>query len=155
MEFKYQNILSQDELDEIRDAFKAFDTEGKGLIDPKDIAMTMKTIGFETKSPIVYNLICEIQRKYDKPIDFEMFIDSICACLGNRESKEGIRRIYNLFDDDKTGYITLKNLKRVCENLGEMITDDELHEIITRVDSTGEGHITFEDFYAIMMKKKF
>lgn len=107
------------------------------------------------ETPVVYNLICEIQRKYEKPIDFEMFIDSICTCLGNRESKEGIRRIYNLFDDDKTGYITFKNLKRVCENLGEMITDDELHEIISRVDSTGEGHIIFEDFYAIMMKKKF
>ena len=36
-------------------------------------------------------------------INFDQFLDSITAELGNKETKEGIERIFDLFDDDKTG----------------------------------------------------
>ena len=34
------------------------------------------------------------------------------------------------FDDDGTGRITFKNLKRVARELGENMTDEELQEMI-------------------------
>ena len=33
------------------------------------------------------------------------------------------------------------------------MTDEELHEIITEADRTGDGLITFEDFFRVMKKK--
>lgn len=38
-----------------------------------------------------------------------------------------IRRAFALFDDDGTGKITLRNLKRVAKELGESLDDDELY----------------------------
>ena len=35
-------------------------------------------------------------------INFDQFLDAITAKLGNKETKEGIARIFDLFDDDKT-----------------------------------------------------
>lgn len=46
-------------------------------------------------------------------IDFEQFLDAITSKLGNRESKDGINKIFDLFDDDSSSSININNLKRV------------------------------------------
>ena len=51
----------------------------------------------------------------------------------------GISKIFSLFDDDKSGSITLKNLKRVAKELGETMSEEELREMIERADSMGNG----------------
>ena len=33
-------------------------------------------------------------------IDFEMFLDAITSKLGDKETKEGISKIFDLYDDD-------------------------------------------------------
>ena len=61
--------------------------------------------------------------------------------------------MFNLFDDDQTGKISLMNLKRVAKELGETMTEPELMEMIERADTDQDGEISFEEFYAIMTKK--
>nr|QDO16204.1 centrin 2 [Lingulodinium polyedra]QDO16206.1 centrin 2 [Lingulodinium polyedra] len=146
--------LTEDEIDEIREAFNLFDTDGSGTIDPAELKAAMRSLGFETKNPTIFQMIADLDQD-GTPIGFEDFLDAITAKLGDRETREGIYKIFALFDDDKTGGISLKNLKRVSKELGETMTEDELREMIERADSDGDGVITPEDFYNIMTKKTF
>ena len=57
-----------------------------------------------------------------------------------------------LFDDDETGKISFKNLKRVAKELGENMTDDEIQEMIDEADRDGDGEIGEEEFMRIMKK---
>ena len=64
-------------------------------------------------------------------------------------------KAFRLFDDDNSGKISLKNLKRVARELGETMTDEELAEMIDRADSNSDGAVTMDDFFNIMTKKTF
>jgi centrin-1 len=62
-------------------------------------------------------------------------------------------QVFSLFDDDNTGHITFRNLKRVATELGENLTDEELQEMIDEADRDGDGMINDEEFYRVMKKR--
>lgn len=124
-----------------------FDTDGSGSIDPRELKAAMQSLGFQSKNPTIYSMIVDMERQSPGPIDFEEFLRGITSRLGDKESRAGIQKIFNLFDEDKTGSISLRNLKRVAKELGESMTDEELREMLERADGDGDGEISFEDFY--------
>merc|ERR1739848_952423 len=63
-------------------------------------------------------------------IDFNEFLNMMTARMGDRDSREEILKVFRLFDDDETQKISFKNLKRVAQELGENMTDEELQEMI-------------------------
>ena len=63
---------------------------------------------------------------------------------------EEIVKAFKLFDEDSTGRISLRNLRRVARELGENLSDDELQAMIDEFDKDGDGEISENEFLAIM-----
>lgn len=67
-----------------------------------------------------------------------------------RDPQEEILKAFKLFDDDTSGKISLRNLRRVARELGENMTDEELRAMIDEFDRDGDGEINEDEFIAIM-----
>jgi len=46
------------------------------------------------------------------------------AKMSDKDTREDIQKVFNLFDDDQTGHISLRNLKRVAKELGETMSGE-------------------------------
>ena len=141
--------VTLEEVLEIKEAFDLFDYEGVGSIDPKELQASMTALGYEARNQTLFTAIGEAQGA----IDFGRFFELLTARLSGRGSKEGLKRVFALFDDEKTGFISIKNLRRVVKEVGESIDDAELQEMIERADLDNDGLISEEEFYAIMTRR--
>ena len=60
---------------------------------------------------------------------------------------------FELFDKDRNGKITSKELGTVMRGLGQNPTEEELKQMIREVDLDGNGTIDFKEFLCLMVKK--
>ena len=56
-----------------------------------------------------------------------------------RNPEEEVTKAFSLFDDEGSGKITLRNLRRVARELGENTSDEELRAMIDEFDTSGNG----------------
>merc|ERR1711994_951098 len=123
-----------------------------GTIDAKELRVAMRALGFEPKKEEIKKMIADIDKDDSGTIDFDEFLDMMTAKMSEKDSREEIRKAFRLFDDDETGFITLKNLRRVAKEIGENMTDEELREMIDEADRDGDGQVSEEEFLRIMKK---
>ncbi|XP_008112858.2 centrin-2 isoform X1 [Anolis carolinensis] len=144
--------LTEEQKQEIREAFDLFDTDGTGNIDVKELKVAMRALGFEPKKDEIKKMILDIDKEGTGKITYQDFLGVMTQKMAEKDSKEEILKAFKLFDDDETGKISFKNLKRVAKELGETLTDEELQEMIDEADRDGDGEVNEQEFLRIMKK---
>ena len=95
-----------------------------------------------------------IMRDYDREgsgqIEYPDLLEIMTTKISERDPVEEILKAFKLFDEDNTGRISLRNLRRVARELGENLSDDELKAMIDEFDKDGDGEISENEFLAIM-----
>eukprot|EP00767_Chilomastix_cuspidata_P001155 gnl/Chilomastix_cuspidata/1359.p3 GENE.gnl/Chilomastix_cuspidata/1359~~gnl/Chilomastix_cuspidata/1359.p3 ORF type:complete len:172 (-),score=92.29 gnl/Chilomastix_cuspidata/1359:198-713(-) len=142
--------ISDEQRQEIREAFQLFDSDKTGRIDHHELKVAMRALGFDVSREELQAIIREHDRDDTGEVDEESFLEILTAKILARDPMEEMLNAFRLFDDDNTGKISLKNLRRVAKELGETISDEELAAMIDEFDRDGDGEIDEEDFIAIL-----
>ena len=151
---KYNNI-SEDNIEKIKNAFDLLDPQGEGIFYPKEFKSIMESTGLFEKEPFIYSIINELDTEEAEKngVTFDQLMNIIDNKLGNKNTKEGIKQIFELFVDKKgNNAITLLSLKKAGNKYGHRLTNEQYKLMIEKVSQNG-NEINFEDFYKLMTIK--
>lgn len=98
-------------------------------------------------------MIADLDADGSGAIDFSEWLALMTKRVNDKDSRANINKIFALFDDERTGFISAKNLRRVAQELGENLSNEELDELIRRADVDGDGLVSEEEFYTILTRK--
>lgn len=140
---KKRRELSEEQKQEIKDAFELFDTDKDQAIDYHELKVAMRALGFDVKKADVLKILKDYDREATGKITFEDFNEVVTDWILERDPHEEILKAFKLFDDDDSGKISLRNLRRVARELGENMSDEELRAMIEEFDKDGDGESKF------------
>lgn len=144
-----------EDLSDLKRAFDWFDVNKVGIIKPSEMMAAMRQLGYDLKNPSMFQICLELDTDEHKDgFDFDTFADHILFRLDDVYTDDGLRRVFNIFiDDPNQDTITLQTLKKVCRELGENYSVDQLKEMLEKA-SVNSNELTFEEF-SEFMKNKF
>eukprot|EP00919_Chromeraceae_sp_WS-2016_P021776 GHVR01051578.1.p1 GENE.GHVR01051578.1~~GHVR01051578.1.p1 ORF type:complete len:105 (+),score=7.71 GHVR01051578.1:313-627(+) len=100
----------------------------------------------------MFSMICDLDSDGNGNIDFEEFLGLMTSKPTDKNSRESYIKVFRMFDDDGSGFISTKHLRRVAAELNENIEDVEIDEMIKRADLDLDGVVNEEEFYEIMTR---
>lgn len=67
--------------------------------DDVELKAAMTSLGFESKNQTIYQMIADLDADGSGEIDFEEFLELMTARVSDKDTRENIKKIFNLFDD--------------------------------------------------------
>ena len=99
----------------------------------------MVSLGFETKSATIFQMIADLDADGSGQLEFDEWFHLMTNRVTDKDSRANIDKIFALYDTEKVGGISIDNLKQAAQTLGENIEDHELNEMLKRADLNRDG----------------
>ncbi len=111
---KNRNLIDEDLLEELKEAFTLFDTNHNGSIDARELKAALRALGHTN---VTKQQCADMFREVDKEPSSSLTFDEFCKVMQHRmhakDPRDEAMKVFQLFDQDKTGKISFKNLKKV------------------------------------------
>ncbi|GIL62118.1 hypothetical protein Vafri_16396 [Volvox africanus] len=63
-----------------------------------------------------------------------------------------LKEVFDLMDKDKGGTLSVEEVKNLMDMLGMKVKQEDLDQMISEIDHSGDGQIDFQEFLQVMAK---
>merc|ERR1711945_25068 len=129
--------LTEEQLDEIREAFSLFDSDASGMIDIRELKAAMRALGFEVKNEELKKMVSDVDNDGNGTIEFAEFLEMMTGKMGEKDTREDIENeelqdMINQADRDGDGEINIDEFYRIMKKKGNFLedlsSDDDMEE---------------------------
>jgi len=142
--------LTEEQLNEYRQAFAAFDKDGNGEITSEELGEMMRSLGLEPSETELQDIINEVDLDSTGSIDFDEFVTMMAKRVPKVDAETELRQAFKVFDRDGSGTIDTEELRHVMKSLGENLTDEQIDEMIREADKDGDGTVDYNEFVQLL-----
>jgi len=149
--------MAEDSLTVFREAFKIFDQDNDGVISARELKDMMTKLGNQLTDAEVRDIISEAGSSATNSITSAQFNKLMSSGVKDAEepketSDKEMRHAFALFDKDRDGYISPKEMAQALSNFGIALTDRETDLLIAEATllSGGDRRVSYDVFKKVM-----
>lgn len=154
--FRHMELSTQ-----FHQVFKLIDTNGDGKISTTELSEVLSCLGYNkcTAAKEAEGMVRVLDFNGDGFVDLDEFMVVMNGMDEEDKIGSGVEKddgylmdAFLVFDTDKNGLISAKELQRVLTNLGcDNCSLEECKRMIKGVDKNGDGFVDFEEFRSMML----
>ncbi|XP_028409666.1 calmodulin-like [Dendronephthya gigantea] len=140
-------LLTEEQLEEYRDAFDVFDRDGNGKVSSDELGPLMRSLGSNPKDEHLQDLINEVDYDGDGVLNFTEFVDLMVNDKPEIEMDLELIEAFHAFDTEDTGFINSADLREAFQRMDEPQGDVE--DIIDATNVRVDRKVTYDEFVAL------
>ncbi|KAL0487636.1 calmodulin [Acrasis kona] len=145
--------LSEEQIYEYKEAFSLLDKDNSGFVSTKDLDTVLRAIGMDLTSRQIQDLVDAGGSAERGGITFQGFLDQLEKLHTNEEVENTIREAFKIYDLDKDQLLSAQDIKHVFNALGERLSEEQINELIRKVDLDNDNKITCDEFAILLLKQ--
>jgi Ca2+-binding EF-hand superfamily protein len=136
---------------EMENFFKHFDRDGSGDIDADEMKQVLQSLGDfgDEIDDLVKTLMSLVDRDGDGQLGLPEFRVLMALALKKpspEEEKDEMECFFNQFDDDRSGFVDIPEMKKKFDELGCNLDEEELRDIVYETFKKPKEKLTCEEF---------
>lgn len=138
--------LTEDEREELREAFKLFDHDGDGTMNKDELGTVMRSLGQEITHENLDLIFESVDRDNSGTICFDEFILLMSRFMppeGNTEDE--LKAAFAFFDKGNQGSFGYEEIEQAIHQLGFDITPVQMKNMLACADADHDGKLDFDD----------
>ena len=143
-------MLNEKEMADVKYTYNLYAKKnGKLIVD--DIGITIRALGISITDPEIADITKDLDSAGTAEIDFPEFISFVGFKYKNLDIEEVLKQCFELFDRDRNGKISVRELGFVFSNLGYKLEKKDIDMLLKDHELQHLEELTYDDFYKLMV----
>ena len=140
--------IQDKEIDKMTTMFQSMDKRKTGFIEEDELKTAMNKAGLDGSAKNIKVMMKNIDFEENKKINYTEFL---AATIDDTYlTDERLKGVFNTFDVDNSGAISVENMRQTFSKFGKEITQSEIEEVLAKHDKNEQKSINFEEFKAMI-----
>eukprot|EP00761_Pharyngomonas_kirbyi_P012570 gb/GECH01012597.1/.p1 GENE.gb/GECH01012597.1/~~gb/GECH01012597.1/.p1 ORF type:complete len:148 (+),score=39.95 gb/GECH01012597.1/:1-444(+) len=145
-------MMSNEKLNECKEAFALYDRTGEGFIATSDIGTVMRSLGQNPTQSQVQTFMQEADPQNEGRINFNTFSSIMEANMKDSETiVNEILEAFRTLDKDQSGQLPAVYLRHLMTSVGEKLPESQVDQLLKYADVDEQGNINYEQFVRSLM----
>ena len=137
--------LSDEQIEEFKEAFSVFDPENRGYIQAKELGNLLRNLGIYITNEEKNEYIEKYVRDIEKNISFHDFLKIVLERISDSKVEDELLEAFSLFESDKKKEIDVENFEKDFRQYLPEVNDKEVKEICQFIKHPNTNSINIQE----------